>query len=175
MNDWANIWEYILVFLLGAVPWVEIAVVIPLSIVAGLNPYLVGFTAFLGNWLTVVLLVVFFDKLKHWLQRRKKAETAESKRQKRAKHIWNKYGLPGLALLGPLLIGSHIAAFIGILFGAGKGWTLAWMTASLIAWTIAITIVSVYGIDLLDIRLGSGGSADSGFGAGERHVFANSR
>jgi len=39
--------------------------------------------------------------------------------------------LPGLALLGPLVIGSHLAAFIGVLFGATKRATLFWMTISL--------------------------------------------
>jgi hypothetical protein len=32
----------------------------------------------------------------------------------------NNYGLPGLALLGPILISTHIAAFIGMTLGATK-------------------------------------------------------
>jgi hypothetical protein len=44
----------------------------------------------------------------------------DSKRTERGKRIWNKYGMPGLALLGQIVIGTHIAAFIGLLFGAVK-------------------------------------------------------
>ena len=151
MNFLLEVWQYILVFLLGAIPWIEVAVVIPLSIVAGMNPFLVGMLAFLGNLSTVYLVIIFFEKFQLWRSRKKgtEAEAPKSKRHARAVNIWNKYGLPGLALLGPLLIGSHIAAFIGILFGAKKHTTLFWMTVSLALWTVVITIVSIYGIDFL--------------------------
>ncbi len=149
MNVLLEIWEYVVVFLLGAVPWIEVAAVIPLSIVAGLNPVLVGLFAFLGNLSTVYLLVVFFEKYRQWRSRKKGEEQPESKRQARAVNIWNKYGLPGLSLLGPLLIGSHIAAFIGLVLGARKHQMLFWMTISLLIWTVIITIISYYGIDWL--------------------------
>lgn len=150
MNVLSEIWEYIIVFLLGATPWVEIAAVIPLSIVAGLNPVLVGVVAFLGNLSTVYLLIIFFEKFREWRKRKKgEGEQSKSKRQVRAVGIWNKYGLPGLSLLGPLLIGSHIAVFIGLLFGAKKHTTLMWITISLVLWTLVITILSYYGIDFL--------------------------
>ncbi|MFC6333556.1 small multi-drug export protein [Paenibacillus septentrionalis] len=149
MNILLEIWEYILVFLLGATPWVEIAAVIPLSIIAGLNPILVGLIAFLGNLSTVYLLIIFFEKFREWRKRKKGEDQPKSKRQARAVGIWNKYGLPGLSLLGPLLIGSHVAVFIGLLFGAKKQTTLFWMTISLVLWTLVITILSYYGIDFL--------------------------
>lgn len=159
MNFWNELWQYVLVFLLGSVPWVEIAVVIPLSILAGLNPAAVAILAFLGNFSTVYLLVVFFNKVQQWMDRRKNGERPASKRRERAVHIWNKYGMPGLALLGPLLIGSHIAVFIGILFGAKKSWALLWMTISLALWTALITVLSMYGIDLIGTLRGSAGAS----------------
>lgn len=149
MDFLLEVWKYVVVFFLGGVPWIEIAAVIPLSIVAGLNPVLVGLSAFLGNLLTVYLLVVFFEKFRQWRERKKGEGQPNSKRHTRAVTVWNKYGLPGLSLLGPLLIGSHIAVFIGILFGAKKYTALFWMTVSLALWTVIITVLSIYGIDLL--------------------------
>jgi len=152
MNVLLEIWEYIVVAIMGAIPWIEIAVVIPVSILAGLNPFLVGLSAFLGNLSTVYLLVIFFEKVREWRSRKKEGdEEKPSKRRERAVSIWNKYGLPGLSFLGPLLIGSHIAVFIGLLFGAKKHLALLWMTISLIFWTVVVTVISVYGIDLLGI------------------------
>jgi uncharacterized membrane protein len=137
------------VFLLGAIPWVEIAAVIPLALSAGLHPLFTGIFAFLGNLSTVYLVIVFFEKVKERRQKKKGGgEERAAKRRERAAHVFHKYGLPGLALLGPLLIGSHIAAFLGLLFGAKKHWTLLWMTISLAAWTVIITVVSMSGIDL---------------------------
>ena len=77
--------------------------------------------AFTGNLLTVLFVIFGFEKVKKWLEsRRKKAGKGESKRTERGTQIWNKYGMPGVALLGPIFIGTHIAAFIGLLFGAKK-------------------------------------------------------
>ena len=46
--------EYFLVFLGAAIPWLEIALVIPLGIISGLSPVWVMILAFVGNMLTVL-------------------------------------------------------------------------------------------------------------------------
>src|SRR6185437_16047020 len=92
----------------------------------------------IGNLLTVLILIMAFQEVNAWMESRKKRDgKADSKRTERGKRIWNKYGLPGLALLGPILIGTHIAAFIGLLFGASRVNTTIWMTISIALWTLA--------------------------------------
>lgn len=144
MDFIVTFWQYVLIFLLAAIPIIEIAVVIPVGIVKGLNPILVGFLAFLGNLVTVYLLVVFFKKYQQWREKRKRKP---QKRSKRAVDIWNKYGLPGLSLTAPILIGSHIAVIIAIAFGAKKVLTLFWMTISLGLWALVFTAASYYGVE----------------------------
>lgn len=139
--------EYLLIFIAAATPWLEIALVIPLGIVRGHSPFWVMVVAFLGNMLTVVLLIMMFERVKEYFSKRAKKEKAKNKRQERAKRIWNKYGLPGLALLGPILIGTHIAAFIGMTLGAKKSWTLIWLTVSIAIWTLVFGIATVMGFD----------------------------
>ncbi|MER2089877.1 MAG: small multi-drug export protein [Sporosarcina sp.] len=140
--------EYFLVFLGAAIPWLEIALVIPLGIIRGLSPFWVMTLAFIGNMLTVLILIIAFQKIKEWMESRKQKEgKAESKRTERGKRIWNKYGMPGLALLGPILIGTHIAAFIGLLFGASKVNTTIWMTVSIALWTLVFGIATAMGFD----------------------------
>ncbi|KAA9023921.1 small multi-drug export protein [Niallia endozanthoxylica] len=143
------VWEYILVFLLAAIPWIEIAAIIPLSIIAGLNPVLVGLLAFVGNLSTVYLLIIFIEKYQQWRNRKKKNQKEKPKRQERAIKVWNKYGLPGLALLGPFLIGSHVSVIVGLALGAKKQTTLLWITISLVLWSIVFTVLSYYGIEFL--------------------------
>lgn len=140
--------EYFLVFLGAAIPWLEIALVIPVGILRGLSPFWVMTLAFVGNMLTVLILIIAFQKVKEWMEARKKKDgTGESKRTERGKRIWNKYGMPGLALLGPILIGTHIAAFIGLLFGASKVNTTIWMTISIALWTLVFGIATAMGFD----------------------------
>ncbi|MGD7044184.1 small multi-drug export protein [Jeotgalibacillus proteolyticus] len=140
--------EYALIFLAAATPWLEIALVIPLGIVRGHSPVLVMLTGFLGNMLTVVLLVVLFEQVKSYFAKRSKNDKPKrNKRQERGRKIWNKYGLPGLALLGPILIGTHIAAFIGMSLGAQKSWTLLWLTISIGVWSLVFGIGTMLGFD----------------------------
>ncbi len=146
-----TIWEYIVVFILAAVPWIEIAVVIPIAILNGLNAILVGIISFFGNLITVLLLVVFIEKYQQWREKRKDGNARQSKRTNRAIGIWNKYGLPGLMLLGPILTGSHIAVLIAFSLGARKQKVILWSIISLGLWAIIITILSYYGIDFLGI------------------------
>lgn len=145
--------EYILIFIGAAVPWFEIGLVIPLGILRGLSPFWVMLLAFFGNVSTVVALIIGFDKFKLWYtKRQKKKETSSAKRKERAKRIWNKYGLPGLAFLGPIVLGIHIAAFIGMSLGASKYWTILWMTISLLLWTLFFGIVTMLGFDFVTNR-----------------------
>ncbi len=140
--------EYFLVFLGAAIPWLEIALVIPLGIIRGLSPFWVMLLAFVGNMLTVLFLIIAFKKVQVWMESRKqKSGKGDSKRTERGKLIWNKYGMPGLSLLGPILIGTHIAAFIGLLFGASKVNTTIWMTISIALWTLIFGIATMLGFD----------------------------
>ncbi len=142
------IYEYALIFLGAAIPWFEIALVIPLGIVWGLSPAWVMITAFAGNMLTVMLLIIGFDKFRIWYDKRQQKKGKEpSKKNDRAVRIWNKYGLPGLSLLGPILIGTHIAAFIGMTLGATKRNTTVWMIISIGVWTLAFGILTALGFD----------------------------
>lgn len=140
--------EYFLVFLGGAIPWLEIALVVPLGIISGLSPVGVMIAAFSGNLLTVLLVILGFEKVKEWMAKRKKNKgEGSSKKEERGKRIWNKYGMPGVALLGPFLIGSHLAAFIGLVFGAQKGNATLWMTISIALWTLVLGVLTAMGFD----------------------------
>ncbi|ARK30418.1 small multi-drug export protein [Halalkalibacter krulwichiae] len=151
------IWAYVLVFILSAIPFFEALVVVPLAILGGLHPLLVTVIAVIGNLLTVYLVIVFIEKIKSWRKKKKKDEDQkESKRSRRAQVIWKKYGLPGLALIGPFFVGSHLTALMSITLGGTKKGVAYWMTISLVAWCIGLAILAYLGFDLL-------GSGDRGF------------
>lgn len=141
-------WEYFLVFLGAAIPWLEMALVIPLGIVTGLNPFWVVVIGFIGNMVTVMALIIGYDRFRLWLAKRRAGkEEKESKRSERAKRIWNKYGLPGMLMLGPILIGTHIAAFIGMTLGASKRQTTIWSIISIAVWAVIFGVLTAMGFD----------------------------
>ncbi|WP_100372203.1 small multi-drug export protein [Bacillus sp. FJAT-45037] len=143
------LWEYILVFLAAATPWLEAIVVIPIGIIRGLNPVLVSVVGFVGNMLTVLLVVVFYEKFVEWRAHRREKKGIEeqppTKRQERATRVWNKYGLPGLSIGGPLIIGTHLTILMALALGATKKAATWWMTASLVAWILVFAAGTYYG------------------------------
>ncbi|KZE73762.1 small multi-drug export protein [Paenibacillus elgii] len=143
-------WSYLAVFVLAALPWVESAFVVVLGIaMLNLNPVAATIMAFLGNWITVLLVVFLFDRWNAW--RSKRSGASESKRSERAYRLFVRYGLPGLAFLGPILIGTEIAAGFAMLFKAPRGPVLFWMTCSLAFWTILFAAAAAYGVDLFGL------------------------
>ncbi|RSL34339.1 small multidrug efflux protein - like protein [Salibacterium salarium] len=153
-------------FLMAAIPWVELIVVIPIGIGAGLNPVTVGMIAFIGNALSVVFIIYGMDafKEKQWVKkwknrlkaihlfRKEQSEAKLAKKQERKQKlqtIFDKYGVVGLALTGPGITGIHLAAIVAVTFKANKQKVAVWMNISLFIWAVAMTGMSVYGIDRL--------------------------
>ena len=153
---WETILLYLTIIVLAATPWVEILVVIPFGIGVGLNPILVGIFSFAGNAIPIYLIVVGFERFNVWWARRRGSflvnpgdESWRSGRRARAMNILRRYGVPGMALVSPILIGAHLGAVITLLVNAPRNQIIGWMTVSLALWTVAITIASWAGIGWL--------------------------
>ncbi|MBU9713929.1 small multi-drug export protein [Evansella tamaricis] len=152
MNFMEYLWLYLLVFLFAAIPFFEAYGVIPIAIIAGLSPVPTFLLGLFGNVLTVLFVILFVNKIKEWRQARQRKrgeEVVESKRSKRAQRLWKKYGLPGLAMVGPLVVGSHLTAFMSMSFGGTKRSSFYWVTFSITFWSLLFTILVYLGIDLL--------------------------
>jgi len=125
-----------------------VLIVVPLGIVWGLSPVIVMIVGFLGNIITVIPVIFMFDKIRNWYTRRKEKQGKTSKRNTRAVELFKKYGVIGSALLGPLLTGTHIAAFIGMSMGATKKRMMNWMSISIASWVALVGILTAFGFDL---------------------------
>lgn len=139
------IWTYIIIFLLAAIPFFEVAAIVPIAIIGGVPTIPTITIAFLGNLLTLALLIIFIDKVRSWRKKKQTNEEKQAKKNKRAKAIWDKYGLPGLAFIGPFFVGSHLTALLAVTFGGTRTKTLALMTASIAFWAILLGILAHYG------------------------------
>ncbi|WP_042160927.1 small multi-drug export protein [Paenibacillus gorillae] len=157
MIEWIQqaegIWQYIVLFLLAAAPWLDVFVVVPIGIIAKMNPVAVAITGFAGNFLMTLLIGIFFKQFSNWRERRrlKKGITALSKKETRARQIWDRYGLPGLALLAPLIFGTDIATLLALSFGSSRVRVIQWMAVSLALWTIVMTLGAVYGFSYMKL------------------------
>lgn len=151
MMDYLEEWTYLAVLLLGAIPFIEFLAIIPLGIVFGLNPAAVTVLGFVGNWITVFLVIALFDRFQQWRARKRADKPEDTKRGKRARKIWEKYGLPGLAIIGPVLIGTHISAALAMTFKAPRVAVTVWLTISMAIWSVLVAVVAYYGFDTLGL------------------------
>ncbi len=163
------VWEYFVVFILAATPWIEILVVIPMAVAYGLHPLGASLFAFIGNALPVLGVVLAYRKWIFWRKRKISSSLSHSfshennydyssseddknkfsKAKRRARNIFDRYGLPGLALLGPLLTGIYLALLVALALKCSLRSTAIWMTVSLALWATCLGIASFYGLSLM--------------------------
>lgn len=108
------------VFIAGAVPWLEAVVVIPVGIVLGLPAVWTVVFALLGNVSTIVVFASGSDRILSAIARRRERKGKagkEDSRAARAQRIFVRYGDVGMAVVGPLLIGTQFAAAIAVSLG----------------------------------------------------------
>ena len=136
--------------LLTSVIWVFMASIvelwlgIPLGLYLDLNPVLITITAAAGSILSAVLVATLGEGLRTWFLKWRYG--GKSPKTGKIYDIWKKYGIIGLGLLSPLLLGAPLGAAIGIGLGAPKDRLLLWMSIGIVIWSALLTTVGFYGL-----------------------------
>ncbi|GAA1135691.1 small multi-drug export protein [Nesterenkonia lutea] len=162
-HEW---WGLAGVFLGGATPWLEAILVIPAGIATGLPLIPVIIAGTLGNLLTVGAAAYGGERLRQrwttWRQRKRDASGTEPdsrsrahreakarRKQERIERVMDRGGLPLLAILGPLGIGTQLAALAAVAAGVRATPAFVWVGAATVGWSIAAAIAAVTGLQLL--------------------------
>jgi hypothetical protein len=144
-------WGLLGVFLGGALPWLEAVVVIPVAIVAGLDPLAVVVAGFTGNLLTIAVAAFAGEGIRSWWRsRRPSTQDRRGGRSERAARAFDRWGLPGVALLGPLA-GTQMCAVIAVGLGAPAARTTLWIGAGTLVWCLAAAALTVSGASFLGV------------------------
>jgi hypothetical protein len=136
--------------LLTSVIWVFVASIvelwlgIPLGLYLDLNPGIIAITAAAGSILSAVLVATLGEGLRKWFLKWRYGE--KSPKTGKIYDIWKKYGIIGLGLLSPLLLGAPLGAALGIGLGAPKDKLLLWMSIGIVIWSVLLTTVGFYGL-----------------------------
>lgn len=127
------------VFIAGAIPWLEAVVVIPVGIAVGLPPIWTLFWGLLGNALTIGLFAFASEQIMDSVRQRREKRglaTQPNQRLERARRIFQRYGVFGMAVLGPLVIGTQIAAAWAVSFGVSAWRATVIVTAGAVVWAL---------------------------------------
>jgi hypothetical protein len=140
------------IFIAGAIPWFEAIAVVPGGILFGLDPVLTVIAAVTGNALTIFLFAYAGAGIRTWLIKRResKGKTGDSPKYQKALAAFDKYGMWGMAALGPILIGTQFAAAASVAAGVKPLKVSILITASMAIWAIGIAwVMVVLGVSLV--------------------------
>jgi Ca2+/H+ antiporter, TMEM165/GDT1 family len=131
---------YFGIFLAGAIPWFEAIGVVPVGILFGLDPVLTVLAASVGNIITIALFAYAGDKIRNWVieRRRKKGIEPKSGRYEKAQKAFDKYGIYGMAALGPVLIGTQFAAAASVASGVKPFKVTLLISIAMVLWAVGI-------------------------------------
>src|SRR5690625_2744135 len=128
---------YAAVFIGAAIPAFEVWAAVPLGVIAGLPWLPVVGVGCIGNLITILPVVYAGDKMKAWMSRLRKKPSADevnetddrespNARKSRRRRIFERFGVPGLATLGPFRIGVHSGAGLGRAPGGSRQKVIIW-------------------------------------------------
>ncbi|MCF8524491.1 MAG: hypothetical protein K9G07_03800 [Aquiluna sp.] len=143
------------IFLAGATPWLEAIAVVPAGIIFGLDPVLTVIAAATGNAITIFLFAYAGSSIRSWIIRRREAKgkSGESPKFQKAVAAFDKYGIYGMAALGPVLIGTQFAAAASVAAGVKPLKVSLLITASMVLWGTGIALLMVYsGLNLENLQ-----------------------
>lgn len=153
------------VMLAALIPYVEAEGAAVLGIAAGVNPVLAVAAAIAGNAIALSIVVYAIAAVRSGVTSRRAAaggvavadrgdavggDTVESNpKRARMRRVFDRYGVPGVSLLGPLLLPSHVTAAAMVGFGAPKHRVFVWGVAAVGAWAILIAAIAYFGVNAL--------------------------
>jgi len=132
------------VLIAAAIPFVEAEGGAILGIVAGMNPAVAIFAAVVGNAIALAAIVWLIAAARTGLTRGRAAET--NPKHLRMRRVFDRYGVPGVSLLGPLLLPSHVTAAAMVGFGAPRVRVFVWGVAAVAMWAALFGTVAYFGV-----------------------------
>lgn len=138
---------YMIIFLLSAIPFFEASYMTPIAVLGGTNFFLTLIFGLLGNFLSLLAVVIFSEKVMKWFMKDK-----NKSRSQRAENIWKKLGFHGFIFLGPFLLSSHITIIAAVAFGATKTRAVVYVTLSMIGWSVLLSSLAYFGMDFLGLE-----------------------
>jgi hypothetical protein len=117
---------------------------IPAGFALRLHPLMVGALSAAGSSSATLLVLLMGERVRaRLIRRREEAEGAP--RERMIDRVWRRYGIIGLGLLAPGITGAPLGVALGLFLGAPVGRLLFWALLGVLLWTVALTVVGIFG------------------------------
>ncbi|WP_240731916.1 hypothetical protein [Egibacter rhizosphaerae] len=137
------------VLVAGAVPFVESYFGSVIGVVAGVHPAAAIPVAILGNAVTMLVLVMGAGAARGRLA--SDEPTEPSSRRRKLRRMFDRFGVPGVSLLGQSVLPSQITAAAMVSFGASRSAVIGWQLVSITLWGVAFGLLAVTGMTVADL------------------------
>lgn len=154
----------LIVALAGAVPFIEGEGAAAIGILGGINPVIAAISGIVGNFVCVAVLVFLSSGARTAIVNRRNAKLQaresvlvteggaagadaaasaipESPRKTKFLRALDKYGVPGVSLLGPLLLPTQFTATMLASVGVARARILFWQGLAIVGWTTVLSIL----------------------------------
>lgn len=141
--DGLAVWQQILALVpVGAIPFIESYLGSMLGTIVGIHPLVAVPAAVLGNLLCTFAIIALTGRARDAVTGRRAEEAGASDDARpsgmrgKVAGALDKYGVPGVCLLGPLVVASQITAPTLVALGATRRQVYVWMGVSIVAWGV---------------------------------------
>ncbi|TDE94801.1 hypothetical protein EXU48_08360 [Occultella glacieicola] len=164
------------VLLAGLIPYVEAEGASVIGIVAGIHPAIAIPAAVIGNAIALLVVVSVTSAVRSGVKAAagaaSSAGSARSRtaagstgavdtidttatavdesnpKRQRMRRVFDRWGVPGVSFLGPLLLPSHVTAAAMVGFGAPKARVFVWGVVAVAAWAVVIGVLVYLGVQV---------------------------
>lgn len=147
---------------LSAIPFVESYFGSAIGVLTGMHPVVAIGLAVVGNAATMLLVVMGAAAARRAVLARRRAgsqagagASAEaagapgSKRRARVRRMFDRWGVPGVSLLGQCFLPSQITSGMMVSFGASRNAVIGWQLVSIVAWGVVFGALAAAGVRLI--------------------------
>lgn len=137
--------QWLGVLVAGAIPFVESYFGSVIGVVAGLNPVIAITAAVVGNVASMLVAVLGADAVRG---RVADPGRESSPRRQRLRERFDRWGVPGVSLLGQTLLPSQITSAAMVSFGASRNAVIGWQLVSIVLWGLVFGTLAAAGVQL---------------------------
>ncbi|MEV7619004.1 hypothetical protein AB0N59_02590 [Microbacterium sp. NPDC089321] len=139
------------VMLAAAIPFIESYFGTLIGAIAGVPLPIAVLAAVVGNVISMLVFVFIASAARQKVMARRGADAAPdapSPRREKVKRMFDRFGVPGVSLLGQTVLPSQITSGMMVSFGASRNAVIFWQVISIIIWAIIFALIGQAGIAL---------------------------
>ncbi|MBK0417590.1 hypothetical protein JD276_00870 [Leucobacter sp. CSA1] len=145
--EWA---QGLAVALVAMIPFVESYFGAAIGVAIGLHPVVAVGAAVVGNVASMLIFVLGTHATRQRVRQvRGTSDAAETPKRQRLRRMFDRFGVPGVSLLGQTFLPSQITSAAMVGFGASKNAVILWQIVSIALWGTLFGVLALLGVGLL--------------------------